>query len=238
MDRKVWFFGDSFTEGWQLSKIKNNLTTGQEEYYIDVLQKKGQKWTERVADLFKGEEVNCGTGGSSNERIIFSIIKQLKNIQPGDVVFLSNSHELRFLIPDSIGGGLLDFNAGRLAEEGLEEYHTPNLPSNSKSIEALVDFALDFRVEHSSLWKDAFLLIFSYFEQYFKSRNIECYFWDYSIWMESHKFKFERIVDATNGGIDDLHFSLKGHSQFFEYIKNNIDSLTLKNFSTNYIIEY
>lgn len=236
--RNVWFFGDSFTEGWSTKKIEQNIITGQEQYFTEVLGSRGNKWTEQTAQFLNGTEKNHGTGGSSNERIIFTIINHLKYIKPGDAVIMSNSHELRFPIPDSSGHGITDFNAGRLAEKGLEEYHKIHLPQDKNKVNTLVDYALDFRVAHENLWRENFLLAFSWFEEYFRSIQVECYFWEYSIWMYDSEHKFERIHTATNNRIFDLHFSQKGHDTFFSYFLDNINTFTLQNFKSRFFFKY
>ena len=55
-------------------------------------------------------------------------------------------------------------------------------------------------------------------ESVFESLDgVNCRFWSHEIWD-----RFETIKQHTNGKIDDLHWSWKGHEEMFEYMKERI----------------
>ena len=229
MENKAWFFGDSFTAGWEQSNIDIGLFTGQEEYFVNFLNGNGKRWTEIVAENFNCQHMNLGKGGSCNEDILFSIIDNLQFIKPGDTVIISNSHELRFQIPKYDGEQIITFNSGRIQEVGLQDYHRDFVKDEKFLKTTLVDYAYETRYKHSMLWRNYFLKRFEKLQHYFLSNNIRPYFWHFDMWMyDSQPYMWHRIAEHTNGKIQDIHFSQLGHEKFSEYFLNNLDLFKLK----------
>lgn len=228
MGNKAWFFGDSFTQGWSDDKIELGFHTLQEDYFINVLNSNGQRWTEILASKLKLEHINCAEGGYGNEDIIFQITDKLQYIKPGDTVVMSNSHELRFQIPKYDGNLIVPFNAAGLETGDVSDYHNDFVKDFKLVKEVLVDYATEFRAKHHMTWRWYFLDRFRNLEAYFKEFSINAYFWHFDIWMfDKPPHVFERISEHTNNRLLDYHFSERGHKDFAEYFLNNLDLMTL-----------
>lgn len=209
--RKLWTFGCSFTHGDGCFEY--------DEYY-----KKYKKtdddltWNMRLAKEFNMELANKGYGGISNDKIMDKIISCWDDIQENDIVIISKTFNHRFDFPtreESNEFTTLVYNPGKSNRDKWFESATRYLYTKSQ-IEAIKSFSLEFS-DHQAYSKRVDLRFEFIKTRLLKDKLVkQCIIWDVgSIWDS-----FETIVQATNGEIQDSHWSYKGHEDFSNYIKS------------------
>lgn len=215
MGNKVWFFGDSFTYGDGC--VEDRPPNG--EYY--KIKPRGVLWREGVANHFKMGQVNRSYGGVSNDWIINSLIDELLNIQPNDIVVVGITWPERFQLinkQDKIHQNFLphyftgDGNTrGMILDEKDSKY-------NDELFKMLQLFVIEYRIQHGPLlkkyqWNQA-LKILKKLEQ----SNVRFLLWDLKVLWD-----YETIDDVIGNG--DRHWSWKGHSDWMlkciELLENN-----------------
>lgn len=207
---KLFTFGDSFT----FNKKHQDC-----EYSILYKQSTDSHWPEIIANKFNLELINFGYGSYSNDRIIDSILENHHLIKEGDVVIIGKTFYHRFDIPnDTMYNNL-----------SISKKFTTITPS---SYELLIKLGYTIEESNSIIY---FLNIiddncfvertnfrYDFIKSFLFSKKIKkCIFWEVD---ECWK-NFENITTATNGYINDNHWSYKGHFDFANYLINNfIDS--------------
>jgi hypothetical protein len=212
---KIWFFGDSNTDGY------NKLYKWANEY----IEWKGYQptfWTEILANKLELPFENCGKGGSDNYTILDSIIKQIDNIKEGDYIIIGWSTITRF----------------RLADTSEEFFHTavigqlPDLPFISERTlqEILVNRDSKLFLKEVTGWmtllnhtfKNNKIFYWSVFPEFQKTKMLNNLYWSY------YRGKME-IINETKGSINDHHLSEFGCKVLadimFNYINNNGSTL-------------
>jgi phage anti-repressor protein len=181
----IWTFGDSFTFG---SKCHEG-----DEYY--EMYEPMQTWPELLSDYLDMELTNVSQGGLSNLEILKNVVKNLKHINEGDFVVVSDTSPTR----------LMSF-------KDKTTWSRADYPEESGVV---MDYILEEVIPFETNWKDWMEEIMM---DLFESLDgIECRFWSHVVWD-----KFETIKQHTNGEIDDLHWSWNGHREMFEYMKERI----------------
>lgn len=215
MENKIWFFGDSFTYGDGC--VENSPPNG--EYY--KIKPHGVLWREGVADHFKMGEVNRSISGASNDWIINSLIDELLNIQPNDIVVVGITWPERFQIIDKKNNE----HRNVIAHHFIEPRETSTLvldhkdrKYNEELFELLHMFFIEYRVQHGPLlkkyqWNQA-LKILKKLEQ----SNVKFLLWDLKVLWD-----YETIDDVIGNG--DRHWSWKGHNDWMlkciDLLENN-----------------
>lgn len=92
MKKKLWVFGDSNAEGY-------NLSFPWAQTYVDYLGYKPKYWDEILNEELDTELHNCAQGGTDNYTIFDSIIEQMNNISDGDIVVIFWTTPLRTRMP-------------------------------------------------------------------------------------------------------------------------------------------
>ena len=203
---KIWIFGDSFCtktghmpgEAYRLylnhhsEEIGNNLA-----------------WYELLRGHFLNEyEIKCyGKGGASNDWILDTLLSKLKDIKKDDIIILMSTFHDRFMIPPNENTELMNWNV--MHEE------TRMLMSDERN-KLLEKFTAEFRIwfENSSEYTYAdqniqrFINILDY---------IDCKKYLHIDITKVHQ-DFETILEATNGKINDNHWSYRGHEEFCNHI--------------------
>ena len=216
MKKKIWFFGDSFTNGDGC--IPNNDAS----YYEDYPELRDRIWTNLVTEKLSGDEMNFGESGGSNDWILNTIIDNLHLIEDTDVVFLSDTQPSRHLIP-RVHDNIIHCFAPN--QESVWDWHIKNRsdtikPKNWKSMKrTLVDYTYYYRHNYFDLWESYYDDRFSNLQKYFDKRGIKNYRWSYKLWYEK-QINFELINDHIPT-IHNYHFSWKGHKQFADHIYTN-----------------
>ena len=205
---KLWTFGDSFTAG--------HGCTPEWEYYKKYYKEGDKIWSQHLADELGLELINLGVSGSSNDMIIDSIILNYNKISINDTVIIQKSFSHRLDVPN-------------MGTEGDHEWITvfANKDFNwySKFIskeqyETAIEFGYHFC--NNSKYKKRQNLRFSFLMNCLIKNGNAVYLWD----ILKENGKYENIENATEGKIDDYHFSFKGHFHFYKSflkkIKNEI----------------
>jgi hypothetical protein len=207
---KLWTFGDSFTAG---HGCKEN------DVYYKKYYKEGDKlWSEHLADELNLESINLGVNGSSNERIIDSIITNYDKISINDIVIIQKSYPHRLDVPNMGTEGNdwvtifanYEFNTWYLKTLSKEQYQTA------------IDFCYYF--SDNSKYKKRQNLRFGFLNKSLIKDGIKVFVWDLLEIKNKklHLLDYQTISDATNNEISDGHFSFNGHYQFYEWIYQKI----------------
>ena len=205
---KLFTFGDSFTY------IKPTEYDG---YALLYKQPEDYYWPEILAKKFNLELVNFGFGSFSNDRIIDSILENHHLIKENDVVIIGKSFYHRFDIPN---------------------YENEIDLSVTKKFTTITPFAYKLLIElgyteeegnsiiyflnliDDPVFIDRTNLRYNFIKDFLFSKKIKkCIFWEVTDCWEN----FENITTATNGIIDDNHWSYKGHLDFTNYLLNQYD---------------
>jgi len=210
MVKKAWFFGDSFTRGY-----------GAEEgsrYYREYGP--GKSFSELLSLYFEAQELNFGLPGRCNNAIFKSITEHLHEIEPGDIVVISNTSPLRDLVPHNSKPKLI---SQKLLNSDL--YENSIGYKNKEVSDILESYCLTIRADNIPEWNRHYRGIFLNFTNYFLLIGCKAIFWDYSAWSEEEErgMKFENIHMATDGKIYDLHWSYKGHQDAYEWIRDGLE---------------
>ena len=199
----IHFFGDSFTYG--------QGCTSEHEYYQRTYDGTQKTWVELISEYMGDDYINYSRPGIGNQKILDSIIKNLKNIKPNDVVFIARTHDERLQMP--YGEYFRDILPSMIYENNTndEDYY--------KTIQEYVKFIL---FPNFNGVKNRYDELFSSFTQYFNSINVKCIRWN----VEEHTIKDNKaiysIISDEYSDIKDSHWSWKGHQEFFRFIKTQI----------------
>jgi hypothetical protein len=206
---KIWFFGDSNTDGYNKSYQWVNE-------YINWKGYEPKFWPELLANKLELPFENCGKGGSDNYTILDSIIKQIDNIEDGDYMIIGWSAITRF----------------RLADTSDKYFHTavpnclPDLPLISEKTmqEILVNRDSELFLKEVTGWmtllnhafKNNKIFYWSMFPEFQKCRILNKLSWSY------YNGKMQ-IKDETKGEIKDGHLSEYGCTVLADIMFNYIN---------------
>ena len=211
---KLWVFGDSFTAG--NGCLHNEEYTKYKESDDDLI------WPEILAKNLNLELVNKGMGLYSNDKIIDSIIEAFDNIQHNDIVIIQKSFVHRFDIPNEIDNVLLTI--------APNSKHMLNWYSNNTNMKKKYNKFEMKAIEYIAVAMDNKLIQerqnkrFNFLEKLIKNKGVKkCFVWDIIEAIQPDNLKYETIFKATNGKINDGHWSYKGHKDFAEYIIEQIE---------------
>lgn len=214
---KLWAFGDSFTYGY-------GCVPGYE--YYENYRKDGDKlWCEHIADNLNFKLENKGKNGCSNDYIIDEIIKYWDRIQSDDMVIIGKTYPFRFDIPnpkkiDSDWITNVTYKNHNVTFQESIDYLKPNYFTDEE-YSVMVDFIYHF--SHNEKYKIRQNNRLKFLSDKLKLKGVNVIIWDVVTEIE----KFERIIAATNGEINDGHFSYDGHLKFSKFIMNKINDKTL-----------
>jgi hypothetical protein len=207
---KLWTFGDSFTAGHGCEETN--------EYYKKYYKEGDKLWCEHLADKLNLESINLGVNGSSNERIIDSIITNYDKISTNDIVIIQKSYPHRLDVP----------NMGTEGNEWVTifanyEFNTWYLKTLSKEqYQTAIDFCYYF--SDNSKYKKRQNLRFGFLNKSLIKDGIKVFVWDLLEIKNKklHPSDYQTIRGATNNEVSDGHFSFDGHYQFYKWIYEEI----------------
>lgn len=196
-------FGDSFTSDIQVEYVKKYKK--HEDYH----------WGEIVANTYNLNLVNLGVGSFSNDRILDKIIENFSIINTDDVVIIGKTFYSRFDIPSK-----------RREIKDVSSKFTTITPRSQlldfgftlEEAEAIIVFST---IMDDKDFVDRTNLRYEFIKNFLDVKKVKnCIFWEVQdLWNN-----FENIKTATDGRIDDNHWSYKGHKDFANYILNKLNN--------------
>ena len=209
MDRRLFCFGDSFTDFKYLSLI--DYTPADPSY---------DHWSSIVSRSFKARLVNYGQSGGSNMLILRRIIRALPYIKPGDLIITGLSFSQRFELPD-----INDTTGKNFMSTTGDPQFLHNATEKQK--EVVVDFVLNWVHPYEEKWDRYWLNLFESFHIYLKeTKDIEYYLWRVK---ELHG-SFQTITEATKGKKEDFHWSEQGNEDFGKFVTEKLNEKFWKSY--------
>jgi hypothetical protein len=212
MKQKIWTFGDSFTESFNVPK-----TFGSHDWrleYVRWLGRMPKVYGEIMSEKLNYELVNLGKSGSCNDSIFETICLNINKIKDNDIVIIGWSSPLRFRLASEMDNenwvNILPFykkvrigegNSKTLFKNSISDNTLDEIFYNRKSVRYIDEVLYKTQMINKALNKNK-VIHWSPFTEYFSEvKSIsEC----------------TKIVDETNGKINDPHFSEKGHIELSE----------------------
>ena len=214
---KAWFFGDSFTYG--------HGCRPHDEYYDKYSKLREYTWTDIVSEKLNLEQVNKGISGNATPFILKQVIENLSNFNKGDFIFLSDSIPVRLVYPtkDADTLQLLTTDIIVWPEKNKEKQHdVDRFFSTKEERRVVVEFVHQSILKHSQQWIDFYMDQFKDIQNYLLTTGVHIYIWSHEIWYYPNLY--QSITEATQGEIQDGHWSWLGHKQFSTYILNRVQS--------------
>lgn len=193
---KIWFFGDSYTNGW-------GCNPG-DEYYENHYKEGDKKWTELLAERFDKGIVDKSKNGSSNQGILRSIRENYFRIRPGDTVVMGQTHSSRieFYYDQDKSHPL------QIGQKYRPEYEHAGLDKASYSL--LEQYSLEF-VTHNRSLKHHLYQEFEFYKELLESNDVEVFLWPLNLYT-SNVGVIEKIKTL---GINSGHWTYNGHLKFY-----------------------
>jgi len=215
---RVWTFGDSFTFGHGCRPEGPNS-----EYYYKYKTESDAVWPDLFGEMLGMEVKNFGKCGASNDFIIDSVIENWDNFRERDYVIIGITYHNRFDVPlrdpHSLKQKLTSifWDWDKFVFDDIRSQYT------LEERKCIINFQYYF--SNNELYKIRYLKRLNFLNKLLKERNINSFLWDVDFYQ--HTSRFEKIADATNGEIEDYHFSFKGHKDFANILYKKIVSQNL-----------
>jgi len=202
MKGKLWAFGDSFTKGGGLAPYN--------QYYKETYTNQ-KLWPDIVGLELNLEVENHGYSWSNTELIIRNILHFLPQISKKDIVIISNTDPSSVFIPSKEHDSQLIRSARPFDN---------NYPfRDDKERKVCRDYA-EYCINPYLAQFDKFWIKYLQSVQNMLTRlKIKNLLWTRELW-----YSFESIEQATNGRIQNFHWSWKGHEQMADYIIKQLNN--------------
>ena len=222
---KLWAFGDSMTFGHGCNVECKSETKVD---YLPFKKDGDDIWSNHLSKLLNYDVINLGKNGASNDYIFDCIIDNYNSIQPNDVVVINMTLHGRMEVPfkNGIYNILSGYEKNKTFMDDIEpqilQAKNQTKEEDDEKIEALINFQYHF--SNHKFYKDRHTKRFNFI----KDRLInECkvkYVYLWSLEDDDGVYaSFETIKDATNGLVNDTHFSFNGHFNFAYFIYSLIN---------------
>lgn len=207
----LWTFGDSFTFG------HGCRPDGPLPEYCNNYKKDGDDvWPNLLGKMLNTEIKNFGKCGASNDFIIDCIIDNWDNFKENDFVIIATTFHSRFDVPLK--------NKLSLSTNYWESVDLKNFVGDEREqMETIVNFQYYFA--DNELYKIRHLKRFNFLHKLLRKNKITTFGWDVPLLTESNRF--EKIIHATNGEMEDYHFSFKGNRDFADMVYDRIKNPNL-----------
>lgn len=199
--RTLWVFGDSFSVDFENNNILNFIR------YRDIKGYYPKTWGKILSEDLNFAYQNHAEGGVDNHTILESFCDHIRDIKPGDVVFVGwspkermrlvngdgkwrfiNANSPHNLFPDISEENLQRLLANRIDKNGARDV----IEKEIKSWENMIRYTM----------KDMTLHIWEWYDQ--------------SVWGKN----YQTIRQETNGLINDDHWGEQGHIQYVKDLYN------------------
>lgn len=228
---KIWAYGDSFTAGdgtiitydWQCPN------PGKKKFWLDY-----------ITDYYKVDEVvNKGIGGLSNNLIYLRLLSDLKNFKQGDLVIVGqtygereefwadNVYEKDFDNEDHNAWWLSKVQPVGSPSDNIQYESVVNKVEFNKEIKprqpqdlfaSLLNHIGNTKIPLVSYYESYYKLKFKYLLDHLETLGINTFLWE----VPQQAQRFQTIWAATNGKIDDGHWSWKGSEMFGRWLTKQI----------------
>lgn len=203
---KIWFFGDCFTWGFGCRPSFS--------YCKKYRQPEDKLWTEIVSSTLGIPAIDKSIAlKATNFSVIKEFIENLSYIRKGDIVVYGTSKPL----------GLLKLNKDKDSIESLATYNIEwdRHWNDDEDKQIGLDYINRNVRGYDKEWMSFFLPQIKSLALLLLERGVKTYIWSYELYDKLDRF--ESIEQATNGEIEDYHFSFNGHRQMADYILNKIN---------------
>lgn len=198
----IWFFGDCFTWGYGCHP---------KDPYYAYKTENDEIWTTLVAKKLDYLEKKPYYGYGAMDYIINLWISNLKNIKKNDIVIVSDT------VPD----GILCVVDNKVDSINALSWKNADI-DNFSNKDNLLNYIFTEKKPFREIWSKFYYTQIQNIAIELLNRDVKSFFWSHQLY-KKHK-KFERINDATNNKIDDIHFSWQGHRQMADYILTKIQN--------------
>lgn len=208
----IHFFGDSFTYG-------QGCNVG-EQYYERTYDGTQKTWVELLSEHLEDDYVNHARPGISNQRILDILVHQLYSIKPNDTVVLCRGGDSRLLVPDinKLGNPIHHNIVIHMFIDRLFQFKE----LDDTYYNSLKSFIENVWIPSLDSVSNRYNELYSGFIKHFELNKIKCIYWN----LEEHTIKDNKaiysIISDEHTDIDDSHWSWKGHTEFFRFIKTQI----------------
>jgi hypothetical protein len=214
MKNTLWVFGDSMAFGHGCNELCNSNT---KELYLPYKKNGDDIWSNHLGKLLNYDVKNLGKNGASNDYIFNSIIDNFDYINEGDIVIINMTLFGRIEVP--IGDEIIYALSSYENEMKIFGYDSGG--DRQEKIETIINFQYHF--SNHQFYKDRHIKRFNFIKNRLlnekKVKNI--YIW--SLEDDSGLYaSFETIYKATNGMVNDTHFSFNGHLNFAHFLYNTV----------------
>lgn len=203
MNRRIWTFGDSFTESFS----DNNADWVSK--YTDWKGYVPKVYGEVIAEEMGLELVNMGKGGSDNYSILQSICDSVRAIDKDDIILIGWSTTTRFRL---------------VSKYGFWKPIIPNFDKNLRNLENISKDTIDEVLVNRThnLYIDEVRSWIKLLDYTF-SNNTLIHWSPLEYGAAKNHFKhLETIRTETNGVIDDGHYSESGHKELGKILMDMI----------------
>jgi hypothetical protein len=222
MRNTLWTFGDSMTFGHGCNvDCKSNTRIE----YLPYKKEGDDIWSNHLSKLLNYDVVNLGKNGASNDYIFDCIIDNFDMIKPNDVVIMNTTLYGRIEVPfkDGTYNILCGYEKNKTSIDDKEYIHSI-MPKQSdlEKIEALVNFQYHF--SNHQFYKDRHIKRFNFIKDRLKNEKNTKFIYLWSLEDDDGIYtSFETINKATNGLVNDTHFSFNGHFNFAHFLYSLIN---------------
>ena len=230
---KLWGFGDSYTAGAGLENKDEPCTFPYENIYRDTI------YLNQLGEELGLEVKNFARNGNSNADILYSIVRNLKNIKKDDVVIIGCTVESRIPIPlpgrrfgVPLSSGLVDcidkYIKGTIIEYKDECSYCNDLFKifTKNELKTIHDYFYTFFPKLSIPYYNRYIELFKDIQDLLIKNGNKCIMWDDTCWDE-----FEKITKWTEnseiGSVADGHWSPNGNIIFKEVLLQALNENTL-----------
>lgn len=219
MGKTLWVFGDSFTFG---NGCREDCPNNQ--YFFNYKKEHDDIWPNHLAQLLGMSIKNFGKNGASNEYIFDTIIQNFNQIQENDVVVISKTIFGRIEVPNDNSEWVSIFSTREWKSKYRSELWSNYLGSNFIDEELRIILDFQHRFSNHELYKKRYDERFNFIKNVLIDLNKvkSCFVWD--VQDKNLLDKFELISQDTNGVINNLHWSFKGHYDFSRFVYDRINN--------------
>jgi hypothetical protein len=225
----IWAFGDSMTFGHGCNTDCESET---KINYLPFKRDGDDIWTNHLAKLLNYNVVNLGKNGASNDYIFDCIIDNYDSVQPNDVVIINMTLHGRIEVPfkDGTYNILCGYERNKTFMDNIEPqiHHVKNQTNedDDEKIEALINFQYYF--SNNQFYKDRHIKRFNFIKDRLENEKNTKFIYLWSLEDDDGLYaSFETIDKATNGLVNDTHFSFNGHFNFAHFLNKLISTKRL-----------